>query len=100
MSFSQPDDRERDPGAHHWVRPNPGAAKTIGILNVIFASLLLLCLVCMSLQLVMQSAMGPMMAAQQAQMQQAMQAQRQQQLQQLKTQEDNAVNEEDKAKIQ
>src|ERR1051326_1167676 len=63
--------------------PNTSAARTIGVLNIIFGSVLILCGLCSALNLGMQTTMGPMMAAQQQQMQQAFKAERQRAVDQL-----------------
>src|SRR5687768_10445715 len=79
---------------------NPSAAKTIGILNIVFGSILLLCVICSGLNAMMQSAMGPMFAMQQQQMQQAMQQERQARLEQLQALEKAAKDEDEKKKLQ
>jgi len=81
-------------------RPRTAIPKTIGILNIVFGSLLLLCGICSGLGLAMQSAMGPMLAVQQKQFQQMMEADRQRKLQELQDREQAAQNEEEKAAIQ
>lgn len=81
------------------LAPNTSAAKTIGVLNIVFGCLLLLCVACSSLNLVLQSAMGPMMAAQQQQVQQALQAERQRKVQELQELEKAAEDEKEKAEL-
>ena len=78
-------------------RPGTGIPKTIGILNIVFGSLLLLCVICLALSLAMQFAMGPMFAAQQQQAQQMFAAERQRQLAELQALEQGAANEKEKA---
>lgn len=81
------------------VEPNTGIPRTIGILNIVFGVLLLLCGVCSGLNVVTQSAFGPMIAAQQKQVQQALEAERQAKLKKLQEQEEAAEDEEQKAAI-
>jgi hypothetical protein len=82
-------------------RPRTAIPKTIGILNIVFGSLLLLCVICSGLSLAMQSAMmGPMFAAQQQQLQQIQEADRQQKLLELDNLEQAAQNDNEKAAIQ
>jgi ABC-type multidrug transport system fused ATPase/permease subunit len=73
--------------------------KTIGILNIVFGALLLLCVFCSSLNLMLQAALAPMMVVQQQQFQQAMQADRQQKLQKLQELEKAAQEEKAKAEL-
>jgi hypothetical protein len=84
-------------------RPS-SAPKTIGILNIIFASLLLLCGICSAIQSVGQAALEPMMKQQQEQAQQQIQqnleAQRQSELKALEDQEKRATTAQEKAAIQ
>src|SRR5215471_1940587 len=61
------------PPALSGVEPNPSAAKTIGVLNIVFGACLLLCGLCCGLYMTAVAAMGPMMAVQQQQVQQQMQ---------------------------
>src|ERR1700682_4482945 len=81
-------------------RPRTAIPKTIGILNIVFGSLLLLCGICFGISLAMQFAMGPMFAAQQQQFQQMLEADRRQKLQELQDLEQAAQNEKEKAPIQ
>jgi hypothetical protein len=81
------------------LRSTSSAPKTIGILNIIFAALLLLCGVCSGMNIMMQSAMGPMMAMHQQQFQQALEAERQEQIQRLQAQEQAAQDEQEKADL-
>ncbi|HWY87799.1 MAG TPA: hypothetical protein VNX28_13800 [Gemmataceae bacterium] len=94
-----PDDNEPYPPFLER-RPRTGIPKTIGVLNIVFGSLLLLCGICFGLSLAMQLAMGPIFAGQQQQMQQIMEAGRRQQLQDLQDQEQAAQDEKEKAAIQ
>jgi hypothetical protein len=82
------------------VPPDTGTPKVIGILHIIFGVCLLLCGACYGLQIAAQSAMGPMMAAQQQQMQAGLEAQRQAQLKKLEDRERAAGTDEEKAAIQ
>lgn len=79
------------PDAVHYVEPRPGVAKTIGILNLIFGSLLSLCVGCsgayMLMFVFMMPAMRPMMKAQQRQVQAQFEAQRQARIDNLRKQE-------------
>lgn len=93
------DPRDRDDVPDLSLRSRSTAPKTIGVLNIVFGSLMLLCVVCSSLNLMMQANMGPMMAAQQQQMQAAIQAERQQELAELRQQEKAAVDEKERARI-
>jgi hypothetical protein len=65
-------------------------------MNIVVASLLLLCQLCSSLSMVMQK---PMMDMQQQQFQQAMQMERQQQLERLQNQENASNDEKEKAEL-
>jgi hypothetical protein len=78
-------------------QPRTSIPSTIGILNIIFGSLLLLCSFCSGVNLLVQSAMGgPIMAMQQQQMQLAMRAPREQRMAQLKAREEAAKDEKEK----
>jgi hypothetical protein len=81
-------------------RPRTGIPKTIGVLNIVFGALLLLCGICFGLSLAMQLAMGPMFAGQQQQIQQMLEADRRQKLQELQDLEQAAQDEKEKAAIQ
>lgn len=81
-------------------RPKTSIPKTIGVLNIVFGSLLLLCSVCYAASLSMQSAMAPMFAGQQAQFQEIQEAERRQKLLELERLEQAAENEIEKADIQ
>jgi hypothetical protein len=98
----QPADFDDDrPSPPYRDEPAPTSIpKTIGILNIIFGGLLLLCSICTGVGLAMQSAMGPMFAAQQQQFQQLAEAERQKQLQDLQNRERGAQNAEEKAELQ
>src|SRR5438132_836538 len=80
-------------------RPKTSIPKTIGVLNIIFGSALLLCVICWGLNLVMQSAMGPMFAAQQQQFRQALEAERGRKLQELQDLADAAQDEKEAAAL-
>jgi hypothetical protein len=82
------------------VQPNTSVPRVIGTLNIIFAICLLLCGACYGLQVLMQSAMAPMMAAQQQQFQAAMAAERQKEIHNLREEEKAAKTDEEKAQIQ
>lgn len=92
------------PGETRWPPPpaelpKSSAAKTIGILNIVFGSILLLCVICSGLNAIMQSALGPMFGMQQQQLQQAMQQEQQQRLEQLQEQEKAAKEEKEKQEL-
>ena len=80
--------------------PKTSIPMTIGILNIIFSSVLLMCLFCSMMGLFLQ---GPMMAVQkmqQQQIEQAMKADRQKRLQQLQEDLEKAANnEKEKAEL-
>src|SRR5262245_14325049 len=78
---------------------NPSAARTIGVLNIVFGSLLLLCVICSGLNLAMQSAMGPMFAGQQQQMQQAIEQEWKAKVNELEAQEKAAKDEKEKQEL-
>src|SRR4051794_17660052 len=80
-------------------RPKTSIPKSIGILNIVFGALLLLCTMCYASSLAMQSAMGPVVAAQQQQMQQMLEADRLQKLQEFQKIEQAAQDEKEKAEI-
>jgi hypothetical protein len=94
MSIENPGDEDLP-----VVLADPGTAKTIGVLNMVFGVCLILCVGCYGASVLMQSLMAPAMAAQQEQMQLAMKANREQQLVQIKQQESAAKGEE-KARLQ
>src|SRR5581483_6976284 len=79
--------------------PNTGAPKVIGVLNIVFGCLLLVCGICSSLNLALQSALGPMMAGQNQGFQQAMRDERQRQVRALEEQEKAAEDEKEKAEL-
>lgn len=81
------------------LKPASTAPKTIGVLNIVFGSLMLLCGICTGLNLMAQSTMGPMMQVQQQQLQQAIEKDRQEQLQRLRDQENAAQDEQEKADL-
>ena len=89
---SGPYDSPRFGGETH-LEPNPGPAKTLGILNVVFACGLLLCGTCYGFYTVLFSAMSPMIAAQQ----QAAEAEHQAR---LREQQQAAPTDEERAAIQ
>ena len=93
-------DYDDDLSAFPEVRPNTTTPRVIGTLNIIFAVGLLLCGACYGLQVILQSAMAPLMAANQQQMQATLEAQRQAQLQQLREQEKAAKTDKEKAELQ
>jgi hypothetical protein len=92
------------PPALSGVEPNPSAAKTIGVLNIVFGACLLLCGLCFGLYMTAAAAMGPMMAVQQQQVQQQMQqaaeTQRQEELKELQKREKASKDEKEKAELQ
>jgi hypothetical protein len=81
------------------ARPRTAIPKTIGILNIIFGFLLLLCVVCSSMNLIMQQAMAPVMAGMQQDIQRQLDGQRQLQLQNLQDLEKLALDEGEKAAL-
>ncbi len=93
-------DDDRPPPPYRDEPPRTSIPKTIGILNIVFGALLMLCSVCVGLNLAVQSSMGPALAGQQQQFQQMMEAERQKQLQDLKNREQAAKDEKEKADIQ
>ncbi len=80
-------------------RPRTGIPKTIGVLNILFGTLLLLCAFCFGIGLAMQTAMGPKMDGNNMQFQQMQEAERRRQLDELERREQAAANEEEKDKI-
>jgi hypothetical protein len=80
------------------VPPNTSAPKVIGTLNIVFAMCLLLCGGCYGVQLVAQSAMGPMMEAQQQQLQATLLAERERRVQELKDEIKAASTDEERKK--
>jgi hypothetical protein len=99
--MSQVPEEYREPPDHlGGVTPNPSSAKTIGVLNVIFASILLLCGICSGMQLALQSTFVPIFGGQQQQIQAQVQAQRALEIQKLADKEKTAKNENEKQKFQ
>jgi hypothetical protein len=82
------------------IEPNPSIPKTIGTLNVIFGSLLLLCGACTVASTVMQIVMAPMMEAQQQQMQATIEGAHQAEIAAMRKKEDNAKTPQEKAALQ
>jgi hypothetical protein len=81
------------------VEPNPSIPKTIGTLNIIFGSLLLLCGACTVASTVMQIVMAPMMEAQQRQMQATIEAAHQAEIAAARKMEDEAKTPKEKAAL-
>src|ERR1043165_4714618 len=80
--------------------PKTSIPTTIGILNIIFGSLMMLCILCSSMYLAVMGAIGaPINAIQQQQFQQALQTERLQKLQRLREQEQAAKDEKEKADL-
>jgi hypothetical protein len=99
----QPPDYDDDappPRPYRDEPPRTGIPKVIGILNIIFGVLLMLCSVCTGLSLAMQSAMGPAFAAQQQELQKAVQVDRNKKLQELRDRAQAAKDEKEKADLQ
>jgi hypothetical protein len=97
----QPHDRDDlDDYAPLIQRPKTATPKVIGILNIVFGSLLMLCGICFGLSLAMQFTMAPMFAMQQQEFQQLQQADRAQKLKDLENREQAAQDEKEKAAIQ
>jgi hypothetical protein len=82
------------------VEPKPTTAKVIGILNIIFASLLLLCGLCAGFYVLIFSSMGPLLAGQQPQLQRQWEAAMQDGIRKLEDQEKAARAEQEKKRIQ
>lgn len=82
------------------VEPDPSIPKTLGLLNVIFAGLLLLCGGCMGANLIIQLAMMPVMQVQQEQVRVSMDAAHQNQIADLRRKEDAAKDPKEKAALQ
>ena len=89
------------PSAPTEEQPRTSIPTVIGLLNIIFGSLLSLCIICSSFYMMIQVAIGaPMMAVQQQQLQVVIQAERQKKLQQLQEQEKAAKDEKERADLQ
>jgi hypothetical protein len=100
-AMDQPADDITDQPAPFSTEPNYSTPKTIGMLNIIFASLLLLCGACYAVQMMFQQALSQaMMGPQQQQMQAAFAAERQAKIQQLEQQEKLAATKEQKAALE
>ena len=82
-----------------YEEPTTGTPKVIGTLNIVFASILMLCGACYAAQMAAQTMMAPMMEAQMEQMEETLKAQREQQVQELEAQAETAETEEDAAAI-
>src|SRR5690348_8907338 len=82
--------------AEGYVTPNPSSPKTIGTLNIVFGSALLLCGGCYGFYTVLMSQMAPTMGqAVQAQVE----AERSAQIEKLKDREDEAESDEEKQEL-
>jgi hypothetical protein len=81
------------------VEPEPSGPKTIGLLNIIFGSILLLCGSCSGMYLAFAAISAPMIDAQFQQMQQMVAAQRAAQIAELQRQETAAKTTKEKAAI-
>lgn len=79
--------------------PDTTVPKTIGLLNMIFGGLLLLCGICSGIYVAWIPLMQPMMQAQQQQFDQQMAAERQKQLADLRQQEKQAKSDEERQPI-
>jgi hypothetical protein len=98
-SMSQPDpDFAASPVPD--VIPDSATPKTFGVLNIVFALVLMACGACYGMQLAVQPLMAPFTAAQQQQVQAAMNAERAAALRKLDEQEKAAKSDEEKAQIQ
>jgi hypothetical protein len=82
------------------VEPKPTTAKVIGILNIIFASLLLLCGLCAGFYVLIFSSMGSWMGASQSQLQRQWEAGMQDAIAELEAREKAARTDEEKKRIQ
>jgi hypothetical protein len=80
--------------------PPTSIPRVIGIMNIIFAGLLLLCGLWQIVNVALQSTMAPMMAGQQAQAQKAMEQQRQAELRDLQQREKASKDPQEKAALQ
>jgi hypothetical protein len=84
--------------------PKSGAPKVLGMLNIIFGALLIICSLCSGVYLIAMRAMTPVLAQAQKQVQEQVkadqEAQRAEQLKQLDEQEQAATTEEEKQSIQ
>jgi hypothetical protein len=91
-----------DPTPPEVIEEEPPTAipRIIGILNIIFGGLLLLCAVWSGLNLALQSAMVPFMAGQQQQLQKAVEAERKAELQKLEERAKTSKNVQEKAELQ
>jgi len=89
-----------EPGVYRTASAESGAPKTIDIMNIMFACGLLLCGMCMGLQILGQSLLGPMMAAQQPQFEAEMKRAREQQIAELEERLDTAETEQQEQEIQ
>jgi hypothetical protein len=74
--------------------------KTLGVLNILFALVLMACGTCYGMQIALQPLMAPLTAAQQQQVQAAVDAERAAALQKLDQQEKAAKSDEEKAQLQ
>jgi hypothetical protein len=86
-----------------WVprpQPNRGIPKTLGILNIVFGSGLLLCGACAGLYAAILPSMGTMMKAQNQQLRATVIAEQQADLKKLQAQEQATEDEEEKAALQ
>ncbi|HEY4309044.1 MAG TPA: hypothetical protein VGN12_06295 [Pirellulales bacterium] len=94
-----------DPVTRDYPPPVPAttAHRLIGTLNILFASVMLLCGLCSGASLLMQVAMAPMTEGYQKQMQETIQAQiekeHQKKIDELKDQENAAATAEEKARL-
>ncbi|HEX8200536.1 MAG TPA: hypothetical protein VF590_08610 [Isosphaeraceae bacterium] len=82
------------------VLPTPRGPKTIGVLNIVFGSLLLLCIPCVGAYMALIANLGSIMAAQTQAMQAQQKAMQQQSLADLAQREAEAATEAEKAQIQ
>ncbi|MBX6315630.1 MAG: hypothetical protein IRY99_22360 [Isosphaeraceae bacterium] len=80
-------------------RPRPGLPKTIGILNIVFGALLLLCIPCGAGYLALMANMGRLLDYQNAEIQARIEAKRKARLDELAAREKAAASEEQKAQI-
>jgi hypothetical protein len=81
------------------VEPKPTTAKVIGILNIVFGSLLVLCGLCAGFYVLIFASMGPLMAGQQPQLQKRLEDQKQAEIQRLEDREKAARTEDEKKRI-
>lgn len=81
------------------VLPKPGLLKTIGVLNIVFGAIMLLCIPCFAGYVGLLANMGPLLQAQQQEIQKRVDEQMKRRLDDLAKREATAQNEEQKEQI-